>query len=140
MEAKEYLNRVKKADAIIESKRKKYDRLQEKRYKITQTMKEDIVSGGGSRGGFSDASDELIDLEKELVGATKRYDQLVVEAETLLEKLENQNHYDVLSDYYIMHKSFEQIAVDMGYTYRNVCYLHGRALQAFQRVLDEREA
>lgn len=139
MEAKEYLKSIKKADAIINEKLKECDQLRGMRYKITQTLKPVMVSGGGSHGGFTDASDRVIDLEREIDKEVDRFVDLKREAGALLAQLENPKHYKVLHRYYIQFDSLEQIAVDMKYTYRNVCYLHGRALQAFQKVLDAHE-
>lgn len=139
MDAKEYLRSIKKADAVINEKLKELDQLRGMRYKLTQTLKPVMVSGGGSHGGFTDASDRLIDLEREIDKDIDGFVDMKREAGALLAKLENSQHYQVLHKHYVMFETFEQIAVDMGYTYRNICYIHGRALQAFQRVLDERE-
>ncbi len=138
MDAKGYLRSIKKADAVINAKMKELDNLRGMRYKVTQTLKPVMVSGGGAHGGFTESSDKLIDLEQEIGREIDRYVDLKREAGALLAKLENQNHFKVLFEHYVLFKSFEQISVDIGYTYRNICYLHGRALQAFQRVLDER--
>lgn len=140
MDAKEYLRSIKKVDAIINEKLKEIDNLRGMRYRVTQTLKPVMVSGGGANGGFTDASDRLIDLERAIDRDIDRFVDLKREAGALLAKLENPNHYEVLHRHYILFETFERIAVDMGYTYRNICYLHGRALQAFQRVLDERES
>lgn len=137
MDAKEYLRSIKKADAIINEKLKELDQLRGMRYKVTQALKPVMVSGGGSHGGFTDASDRMIDLEREIDLEIDHFVDMKREAGALLRKLENPQHYRVLHQYYVMFESFERIAVDMGYSYRNVCYMHGRALQAFQRVLDE---
>lgn len=137
MEAKEYLRSIKTADAIINEKLKELDNLRGMRYRVTQTLKPVMVSGGGAQGGFTEASDRLIDLERAIDRDIDHYVDLKREAGLLLAKLENPNHYGVLHRHYILFESFEQVAVGMGYTYRNICYLHGRALQAFQRVLDE---
>ena len=139
MDAKEYLRSIKKADAIINEKLRERDQLKGMRYKVTQTLKPVMVSGGGSNGGFTNASDRLIDLEREIDREVDRFVDLKREADVLLMQLENEQHYKVLHRYYVLFESFEKIAVDMGYTYRNVCYLHGRALQVFQKVLDAHE-
>lgn len=138
MEAKEYLESIKTANKIIDRKLKERDQLEELRYKITQTLKTVCVSGGGTNGGFTVASDGLIDLEREIDREIDRFVDLKREVGAMLAKLKNPRHYEVLHRRYIMFESFEKIAVDMGYTYRNVCYLHGRALQVFQKVLDRR--
>lgn len=140
MNAKEYLQSIKKADQMVAAMLRERDQLGDMRYRITQALKPVMVSGGGAHGGFTDASDKMVDLEAEISKKISQYIDLKREAGALLRKLDNPQHYRVLHQHYVMFETFEQVAVDMGYTYRNICYLHGRALQAFQRVLDERES
>ena len=61
------------------------------------------------------------------------------EASRLLDQLKDPNHYAVLDKRYFQSMTFERIAADMNYTYRNVLYLHGSALQAFGAVLDAKK-
>ena len=136
MDAKEYLNSIRKADAIINEKLKELEQLRGMRYKITQTLKPVMVSGGGAQGGFTNASDSLIDLEREIDRYIDHFVDLKREAGSLLAQLENPRHYQVLHRHYVMLESFEKIAVEMGYTYRNICYIHGRGLQCFQKILE----
>lgn len=140
MDAKEYLRSIKKADLTVDEMLRERDQLRDMRYRITQALKPVMVSGGGAGGGFTNASDKMVDLEAEITQKIDKLIDLKREAGALLRKLEDPKHYKVLHQHYILFETFEQIAVDMGYTYRNICYLHGRALQAFQRVLDERES
>lgn len=140
MEAKEYLRNIKRADTIINSMMKERDQLQGMRYKITQNLKSVMVSGGGAQGGFANASDRLIDLERVLEREIDRFADLREEACAMLRQVEDTKLYEVLHRHYILYDSFEHIAVDMNYTYRNICYIHGRALQVFQKVLDAHRA
>jgi hypothetical protein len=139
MNAKEYLQEIRTTDEMIDEMLKDRDHLSGMRYRITQNLKPVVSSGGGAHGGFTNASDGLIDLEREIDREVDRLVDMKREALPLLAKLRNPKHYKVLNRYYIRHETFEKIAVDMGCSYRNVCYIHGRALQAFQRVLDARE-
>lgn len=138
MDAKEYLQEIRDTDEKINEMLADCDHLSGMRFRITQNLKPVVSSGGGSRGGFSSASDGLIDLEREIDREIDRLVDMKREVLPLLLKLRKPNHYKVLNRYYIRHESFEKIAVDMGCSYRNVCYIHGRALQAFQKVLDQR--
>lgn len=139
MKAKDYLENIKMQDKIVNSMLKERDQLKGMRYRITQELKQVMVSGGGSHGGFTDASDRLIDLERAIDREVDRFADLKKEAWALLAQLENPQHYTVLHRHYILFESLEKIAGDVGYTYRWVCILHGRALQAFQKVLDRHE-
>lgn len=139
MNAKEYLKRVEEADTMIDEMLKEKDQLRGLTKRITQNLKQVIVTGGGTQGGFTNASDKIIDLERQIDREIDRFVDLKAEAIFLLAKVceINKKHYKVLHRHYILYESFEIIAVEMGYTYRNICYIHGRALQTFQKVLDE---
>lgn len=47
-------------------------------------------------------------------------------------QLEDGRFRAVLTERYLNNKRWEQIAVDMNYTYRNVIKIHGKALQQFE--------
>lgn len=139
MDAKEYLQSVKDAAENIEKKLKMIENLQEMRFRVTQTLKADIVSGGGNGGGFSGASDALLDLERELSEDVKKYAEMLREAKALLAKVRNKNYYDVLYKHYLESKSLKTIADEMGYCKRNVGYIHDKAVKVFRKVLEARE-
>lgn len=139
MDAKEYLKSIRRMDTIIDGMVKERDQLRGMRYKITQTLNPVKVSGGGTNEGFTGASNRLLDLEEEINREVDRFADLKQEAGDMLKRLEDPKHYEVLHRHYILYESFERIAADMSYTYRNICYIHGRALQMFQRVLDRHE-
>lgn len=140
MDAKEYLKSIKRMDTFINGMIKERDQLRGMRYKITQTLNPVRVSGGGTNEGFTGASNRLLDLETEIDREIDRFADLKREAGEILKQLEDPKHYEVLHRHYILYESFEKIAVDMTYTYRNICYIHGRALQCFQKVLDAQAA
>lgn len=137
MDAKEYLKSIKRMDTFINGLLRERDQLRGMRYKITQVLNPVKVSGGGTNEGFTGASNRLIDLDNEIDMEVDRFADRKQEAWDMLKRLEDPKHYEVLHRHYILYDSLERIAADMGCTYRNVCYLHGRALQVFQRVLDK---
>lgn len=50
-----------------------------------------------------------------------------------IDSMEDETHYDVLFLRYIEKKTFEKIAADMDYSFRNITRLHARALQEFEK-------
>lgn len=135
--ARRYLSMIGQCDARIESKIAECEALYEMITRITPTLKQDVVSGGGSQDKIGSAVAKIVDLQEEINKEIDKYVDLKREASALLEKLENPLHYQVLHKFYILGESFEQIAIEIRYTYRWVHILHGRALQAFQKVLDK---
>lgn len=139
MESTKYLREIKKLDSIINSQLDEVDSLYAMITRITPVLKDDVVTGSGNTDKIGNAISKIVDLREEI---NRDIDKLVDkkrEASALLKKLENPLHYEVLHKRYVLFESFEQISLEMGYTYRNICYIHGRALQAFDRILKERK-
>ena len=135
--AKEYLQKMRMYDARIESKLLEVQQLKAMITKITPTLKADVVSSSGSQDKLGDAVAKIVDLENEINRDIDIYVDLKREVKAKLERLENPNHYKVLEKRYVQYYTFERIATEMHYSYRNITKLHGRALQAFSKILME---
>lgn len=136
--AKEYLCQIIRYDTQINNKLAEVGRLSDLLTRVTPVLKEDGAShGGGSQDRIAAALAKVIDLKEEINQDIDHLVDLKKAAYDLLNRVENERYVDVLHRRYFLHQSFEQIAVDLGYTYRNICYIHGKALVAFGEVLDE---
>lgn len=141
--AKKYLLQIGCCDERINAMIEEIDGLYAMITKITPTLKQDIVTGGGSQDKIGEAVAKIVDLKEELNREIDRFVDMKREVAAMLDKLENHLFYIILHRRYMLHESLEQIAADMHYTYRWVCILHGRALQEFDGVLsrvDPKEA
>lgn len=137
--AKEYLKKIRMYDTRIESKLLEVQALRAMVTKITPTLKADVVTASSPQDKLGDALAKIIDLETEIDKEIDAYVDLKREVTALLERLENPFHYKVLHQRYFLYHTFERIATDMHYSFRGVCYLHGRALQAFDELLQKEE-
>lgn len=135
--AKEYLQKMRMYDARIESKLLEVQQLKAMITKITPTLKEDVVTASGNQDKLGDAVAKIVDLESEINKDIDCYVDLKREVKAKLERLTNPNYYKVLEKRYVQYYTFERIATEMHYSYRNITKLHGRALQAFARVIDD---
>lgn len=135
--AKEYLQKMRMYDARIESKLLEVQQLKAMITKITPTLKADVVSSSGNQDKLGDAVAKIVDLENEINKDIDCYIDLKREVKAKLEKLTNPNYYKVLEKRYVQYYTFERIATEMHYSYRNITKLHGRALQAFEKILME---
>lgn len=136
-EAKEYLERIKWYDVLIDSKLEELATLNGMVKRITPVMN---TTGGGVSGNqdkLGDTIAKIVDLQEEINRDVDMFVDMKKEASKLLKKVKRPEFYQVLHKRYILFESFEQIAMEMKQTYRNVCYVHGRALQAFDKVLEE---
>ena len=134
--AQQYLERIESLETQIDRKKDKAERLYCLATKCTASVNASGAAGGGNHDKMAPA-DANIDLMKEIERDKVKLKAMISEACDLLARVPGKSHYDVLYKRYIEYKSFERIAVEMDYTYRNVHYLHGRALQAFDKVLEE---
>ena len=135
--AKEYLCQIIRYDTQINNKLAEVGRLSDLLTRVTPVLKEDGAShGGGSQDRIAAALAKVIDLKEEINQDIDHLVDLKKAAYDLLNRVVNPQYVDVLHRRYFLHQSFEKIAVDLGYTYRNVCYIHGKALVAFGEVLE----
>lgn len=138
-DVKEFLQQVKLCDVNINNLLEEQAHLKDLTIRITATLKQDVVSGGGSHDKIGDAVAKIVDLEKEIDQAVDKFVDKKREVSKVVEQVTNPDYLAVLyKRYFFPYESLEQIACDMGYTYRNVCYLHGKALQAVSDLIAEK--
>jgi len=135
--AKEYLLKIKYYDDRINYGLEEYEKLKAMVTRITPVLKRDVVTASGSQDKLGDTVAKMADLLTQINRDTDTFVDLKREAKALLDKVKNPTYYKILHKRYVLYHSLEQIAVEMNYTYRWVKRLHGRALQAFEKVMKE---
>lgn len=136
--AKEYLEQVKLFDVRINNHLEELERLKSLVTKVTSTWKGDVVSGGGNQDKLGDAIAKIVDLQHEVNKAIDDYVDKRNEIGAILDKISDPDQLRVLYKRYFDGLTWEQIACDMHMTYRNVCYIHGRALQTVGKLLGDK--
>ena len=135
--AKDYLQSIAALDDRINMMEEEKCDLEDRLKHITPTLSFDKASGGGGQHDkMASAIARIVDLQQLINDMIDEYVDKKKEALDLLDKMTNPTYMTVLHRRYFLHHSFEKIACDMGYTYRNVCYLHGRALQQYGELLE----
>lgn len=135
--AKKYLNRIRLYDARIENGLQELSDLEEMVTRITPVLKQDVVSSSSSQDKLGDTVAKIADLRVKINQDVDAFVDLKREALAKLAKVEKPEYYDILHKRYVEYQSLEQIAVSMNYTYRWIRRLHGRALQAFEKVMEK---
>ena len=137
--AQKFLQMVELYDAHINNKLEELTRLKELTRQITATLKQDVVahSSGGDR--LGDTIAKIVDLENEINDAVDAYVDRRRDALRLLERVDDADEYQVLHKRYFEFKTWEKIACEMNFTYRNVCYIHGKALQTVDKLMEDEE-
>ena len=134
-EAKEYLEQIQLCDKKINNKLEELSRLNALAYKVTSSLKQVAVFGSGTQDKVGDAVSRIVDLQREINDDIDRYCDKKAEVRAIIDRVKNPDELDVLSKRYLLYESLEQIACEMGFTYRNVCYIHGRALQTVAELM-----
>ena len=135
-DAKKYLQQIRLYDSRISTKLEELQHTKEMVLRITPTLKEDVVSGGGgTQDQLAEAVARIVDLEAEINHDIDRYVNAKQEISATLEKLSDPDQLQVLHKRYVQYKTLEQIACEMNMSYRNVCYIHGKGLQSVNEIM-----
>lgn len=129
--AKQYLNRVRRIDKEISALLRLVQTTRESLESITQNYNTD----GAQSSKDPHKYDRLIELEA-LVDS-KVDEQIELKAEILrtIMQLDDRRQRLVLMEYYIEMKTWEQVAVDLNYSYMHITRLHGYALKEVQKII-----
>ena len=136
--AKDFLKQVQLYDMHINEKLEEMEHLKALTLKITATWKQDTVSGSGNQDKLGDAVAKIIDLENEINQAIDNYVDKKKVVNAVIEQIQDPDQVAVLYKRYFQYESLEQIACELHCTYRNVCYIHGKALQAVSLLIGEK--
>lgn len=136
MTAKEYLQQLHKADVIINQ------RIQEKadlRARLSSIgsfdySKERVQTSLPEGAGYERQIEKIIDLENEIDQLIDDYVDLKHKIIGEIQNLNNTDQIKILYKRYVLGEKFEQIAVDLNFSIRNVYKIHGYALREFQKI------
>ena len=156
MKAKEYLRKIQIVDSIISAKMKEVDKLSTKVESVltiaagVQAIRYDKDKVQSSTSNkiednmirVSEATEELNRSIRELENSINQYKRIRRRITTQIELMGagegNILYSEVLYRRYVLYMSFEQIAVDMGYSYQHILRIHGLALKKFQEMYLEK--
>lgn len=134
---KEYLLQIKRINCLIELKQKEIESLH-RALDVKAVSYDDVKV---QRGGATDRTDlicKIIDYEREIVRSIDNLIDLKKRISEELNKLDNEELIKLLYLRYFEFKSWEEIAIDMGYSYRWILRLHGKALLEFDKIIQNK--
>lgn len=128
-------------DALLECKNEELERLASIAEKMTVTMDGEAVSRTRNLDPLGEALAKKNQKEKEIEQLKKEIEQLKAEHEqrvahyrSIIDNLRKPVFIKILYGKYFLGKSLQKIAEEQGFCYRNICYLHGNALQAVENA------
>lgn len=134
MDTKRYLGQIERLDRMIQNKLSEISQLKHIAMSITIEPKEVNVQVSSDKDRMGNAVAKLVDLENE---TDKLIDDYINKRKHIIEQIDSikdTNMYHVLSERYISRKDLSVIAVEMGYSFKQVCRIHGNALKEFERL------
>ena len=138
IDVKEYLRQIRLYDTRINMKIDELEALKASLLRITPTLKDDVVASSGSQDKLGDAVAKMVDLREEINADIDRFVDAKRAVGATIDKVSDPDQLQVLHKRYVLYESFEQIAIEMHMTYRNVCYIHGKALQSVSDILKDK--
>lgn len=131
---KAYLSQIDRLDRMIQNKFSEINHLKTIATSITIAPKDVNVQISSDKDRMGSAVAKLIDLEKE---TDKLIDDYIDKRKRIIEQIdsmEDTNMYHVLFEKYVNRKDLSVISVEMGYSFKQVCRIHGNALVEFERI------
>ena len=123
-----YLKRYINLDREIDRKLEEVARLRSKLTRITQVYSTEPRGGGSIYGKTEEIIAKIVDLEKEIDADVDRLVAIRDGIKTIIEAVEDDRERLLLQYRYLDGWTFEKIAVEMNYSWRQIHRLHSKAL------------
>lgn len=138
MNAKEFLQQVRKLDKLIENKLAEAQRWKEIANNTTVNMSGERVQSSGSHDTIANAICTYIDLDREI---TRCIDELIDKKKDIISVIEqlSATQYDLLHKLYVQNYTLQDVASMYQRDYGWATTTHGRALKHVQIILNKRE-
>lgn len=133
METKQYLNQISRLDRMINNKLSELAQLKEISCGISAITSEERVQTTPNFDKIGTAYCKIERMEEEINTLIDEYVDKKNKIIEQIDSMENELHYAVLFARYIQKHTFERIATDMNYSFRNTTRLHGKALIEFEK-------
>lgn len=137
MKAINYLKNIKTLDAKINTDIEELNMLRTLATKTTSVMGSERVQSSGSQQRMADTVTKIVEMQEII---TKEIDDFVAfkaQAKAIIHLCEP-DCITLLHKKYFLYETWENIAVEMGYTYKWVSGgLHSKALNQVQKILDQ---
>lgn len=134
MTVKDYLGQAYRIDNRINSKLEQISSLRELATKATSTLTDMPRNPSRNTHPMESIIIKMIELEAEINNDIDTLVDLKREIVKLIKSIGNTEHQTLLELRYLCFKSWEQIAVDMGYELRYLHKIHGRALESCDEI------
>ncbi len=137
MKAKEYMQQACFLDKRINSLVRQVNNLWDQATNITQVISDMPHNPNHDKSKIENKVVDICDLTDEIRRQTKELKKLRMEIMVVIEKIPEPEYKLILQEKYFEMMSWEDIASDINRSVRSAQLLHGKALEAVQKILDE---
>ena len=137
MKTKDYLSQVSRLNKMINNKLSEISQLRELSVSISAIGNDEKVQTSPNFDKIGTTVAKIDEMENNL---DKMIDEYLVKRERIIaqiDTMEEESVYQILFSRYIEKKTFENIATEMKYSWRQIVRLHGKALQQFEKKYGE---
>lgn len=137
METKTYLQQISRLDRMIKNKMSELAQYRELSYGLSAMTNEEKVKSSTDFDKMTGRVAKILEMENKI---DKLIDEYVDKKNLIISQIDNmedETYYEILFARYIEKKTFEKIADEMTYSWRQIIRLHGRALQEFEKKYGE---
>jgi len=134
IQAKQYLRKIKRLDSFVKAKEEEISEIRNRLESLGCTdYLVDRIQTFSNVDKIPDGIGKLMDLEKKYEKAIRDLYALKKEASDWIENMDNEDYKLLLTLRYLRFKTFEEIAVEMHFSFQWICELHKRALIQFEK-------
>ena len=137
MKTKDYLSQVSRLNKMINNKLSEISQLRELSVSISAIGNDEKVQTSPNFDKIGTTVAKIDEMENNL---DKMIDEYLVKRERIIAQIDTmaeESVYQILFSRYIEKKTFEKIATEMEYSWRQIVRLHGKALQQFEKKYGE---
>ena len=138
VDAKKYLRQIEILDRRITAKTDEGQNVLDMLLRVTPVLRDTTSGGAAGHDKMENGVVKLTAYEEEISADIDKLVELKREISEVIDRVENPKRRAVLRFRYINYKSFEQIAVDMDMTGRNIYHIHRKALRDVGKILEEK--
>ena len=134
MSSKEFLNKIRYIDMMINCKLEQVAELRSMLLPGAIRYDKDKVQTSNNADTITDTMLKIVDLEEKINADIDKLVEMKGLARDKIERMENDVEKVILYKRYFNNESFENIAVECGYSWRHIHRLHGEALKNFDKI------
>lgn len=123
----DFLKKYKTINNRINGKIEELEMWRDKACRVTPSYS-DMPKGGEQGDKIQTAVENIIEIEEQINESIDELVRIKAEVRVAIDTVQDNTLKYLLELRYINGKTFEQIAVDMNYSYMHICRLHGKAL------------